>query len=183
MIYRYFVFCFVICGASVANGETSYQTQAHLSAMSGELEIDCDLDKVDLPEAGKRAGVQAVTAARHPKLLQALKEAKTESEKVDAAKKLEANYRAHYAVETEWRLKSLAELEKRLEEMRAQLKERAASEEKYVEAAMTPAKLHALGIAAEPRKLKGSSSQGGLSVPSPQFTDPAPVLPMSTSSQ
>ena len=108
MIYRYFVFCCAICGASVAfaqgfpsvgfpsgetvpsaypgsenptpskvekivfwyynhanvrvpvlvaNGETSYQTQAHQSAMSGELEIDCDLDKVDLPEAGKRAGV------------------------------------------------------------------------------------------------------------------------------
>lgn len=138
-----------------ANVEVSTQTQTHPKVVNGELELDCDLATIDLPEEGKRAGIQAVTAARHIKLLAALKEAKTDSEKEEASKKLEVNYRAHYAVETEWRMKRLAELEKRLEEMRAQVKERAGSEEKYVEAAMTLAKLHAQGIIAEPPKLNG----------------------------
>jgi hypothetical protein len=137
------------------NGGSSPQTQTHQKVVNVELELDCDLTTIDLPEEGKRAGIQAVTAARHIKLLAALKEAKTESEKEEASKKLEVNYRAHYAVETEWRTKRLAELEKRLEEMRAQVKERAGSEEKYVEAAMTLAKLHAQGIIAEPPKLNG----------------------------
>ncbi|MEQ1830802.1 MAG: hypothetical protein ABL921_32930, partial [Pirellula sp.] len=142
------------------NGISSVQPQVVQKTVTGELDLDCDLEKIDLPDEGKRAGVQAVTAARHPKLLQSLKEAKTESEKDEAGKKLEANYRAHYSVETDWRMKRLAELEKRLEEMRAQLKERAGSEEKYVEAAMTLAKLHAQGIVAEPPKLNGSNAQG-----------------------
>ena len=138
-----------------ANGEISTQTQTHQKVVSGELELDCDLATIDLPDEGKRAGIQAVTAARHIKLLAAMKDAKTDSEKEEASKKLEVNYRAHYAVETEWRMKRLAELEKRLEEMRAQVKERAGSEEKYVEAAMTLAKLHAQGIIAELPKLNG----------------------------
>jgi hypothetical protein len=117
-----------------ANGDFATRTQSHQKVVNGELELDCDLATIDLPEEGKRAGIQAVTAARHIKLLAALKEAKTDSEKEEASKKLEVNYRAHYAVETEWRMKRLAELEKRLEEMRAQVKERAGSEEKYVEA-------------------------------------------------
>ena len=137
------------------NGESTTRTRTHQTVVNGELELDCDLATLNLPEEGKRAGIQAVTAARHIKLLAALKEAKTESEKEEASKKLEVNYRAHYAVETEWRTKRLAELEKRLEEMRAQVKERAGSEEKYVEAAMTLAKLHAQGIIAEPPKLNG----------------------------
>ncbi len=116
-----------------------------------------NLDKTfeELEGDGKRAAIQAVTAHRHGKLLQALKDAKTEAEKEQAAKKLEANYRAHYASETKWRLDRLAELEKRLEEMRTQVKERAAAEEKFLEAAMTLAKLNAQGIAAEPPQLKG----------------------------
>ena len=138
-----------------ANGDFATRTQSHQKVVNGELELDCDLATIDLPEEGKRAGIQAVTAARHIKLLAALKEAKTDSEKEEASKKLEVNYRAHYAVETEWRMKRLAELEKRLEEMRAQVKERAGSEEKYVEAAMTLAKLHAQGIIAEPPNLNG----------------------------
>ena len=156
--------------------------------VNGELELDCDLATIDLPEEGKRAGIQAVTAARHIKLLAALKEAKTDSEKEEASKKLEVNYRAHYAVETEWRMKRLAELEKRLEEMRAQVKERAGSEEKYVEAAMTLAKLHSQGIIAEPPKLNGGFN-GQQPYGTPTFnTAPAygamptqsagPVLPM-----
>jgi len=140
-------------------GEISNKTKVSQGVVDGVLDLDCDLDKIDLPDEGKRAGVQAVSAARHTKLLNSLKEANTVSEKEDAAKKLEANYRAHYAVETEWRLKRLTELEKKLEEMRAQLKERTGSEDKYVEAAMTLAKLHAQGIAAEPPKLSDSNSQ------------------------
>lgn len=154
------------------NGETSIQNQMHQKLVTGELEVDCDLSKIDLPGDGTRIGVQAVTAARHNKMLQALKEAKTESEKEDAAKKLEENYRAHYAIETDWRMKRLAELEKRLEEMRSQVKERADSENKYVEAAMTLAKLHAQGIAAEPPRLMASPSPGGHatgSLPTPSY--------------
>lgn len=143
------------------NGETSIQNQTHQKLVTGELELDCDLSKIDLPGDGTRIGVQAVTAARHNKLLQALKEAKSESEKEDAAKKLEENYRAHYAIETDWRMKRLAELEKRLEEMRSQVKERADSENKYVEAAMTLAKLHAQGIAAEPPRLTMTAPAAG----------------------
>lgn len=116
-----------------------------------------NLDKMELEEDAKRAAIQAITAHRHNKLLQALKDAKSETEKEQAAKKLEENYRAHYASETKWRLDQLAELEKRLEEMRMQVKERAAAEEKFLEAAMTLAKLNAQGIAAEPPQLKGSN--------------------------
>jgi hypothetical protein len=170
------------------NGEVSTRTHTHQKVVNGELELDCDLATIDLPEEGKRAGIQAVTAARHIKLLAALKGAKTESEKEEASKKLEVNYRAHYAVETEWRMKRLAELEKRLEEMRAQVKERAGSEEKYVEAAMTLAKLHSQGIIAEPPKLNGGFN-GQQPYGTPTFsTAPAygamptqsagPVLPM-----
>ena len=59
-----------------------------------------------------------------------------------------------------WREERIAELEKRIEAMRSQVKERASSEDKYVEAAMTLAKLHAQGISAEPPKLNGSNSGG-----------------------
>ena len=118
--------------------------------MNAQLDANCDLAKIDLTGDGKRAAVQAITAARHKKLLQALKDAKSEDDKVEAAKKLEENYRAHYAIETAWREERIAELEKRIEEMRSQVKERATSEDKYVEAAMTLAKLHAQGISAEP---------------------------------
>ena len=160
-----------------ANGETSILSEPHQKVVGGELELDCDLAKIDLPDEGKRAGVQAVTAARHIKLLGALKEAKTESEKEEASKKLEDNYRAHYAVETDWRMKRLADLEKRLEEMRAQVKERAGSEDKYVEAAMTLAKLHAQGIVAEPPKLNGSNGHAYAIQPGSNSTQPYNVAP------
>lgn len=138
-----------------------------------------NLDKMELEGDGKRAAIQAITAHRHGKLLQALKDAKTEAEKEQAAKKLEDNYRAHYASETKWRLDRLAELEKRLEEMRSQVKERAAAEEKFLEAAMTLAKLNAQGIAAEPPQLKASNApynQGVYqAVDQPLFSNPAPA--------
>ena len=156
------------------NGETSTQTQMHPKQVTVELELDCDLSKIDLPGDGTRIGVQTVTAARHNKLLQALKEAKSEPDKEDAAKKLEENYRAHYAIETDYRMKRLAELEKRLEEMRSQVKERADSENKYVEAAMTLAKLHAQGIAAEPPVLTMAAPppRGYATSSWPPFSDP-----------
>jgi hypothetical protein len=156
------------------NGETPIQKQTYQRLVTSELELDCDLSKIDLPGDGTRIGVQAVTAARHNKLLQALKEAKSESEKEDASKKLEENYRAHYAIETDWRMKRLAELEKRLEEMRSQVKERADSESKYVEAAMTLAKLHAQGIAAEPPRLMASPLPGGYATSSGSYGQISP---------
>ncbi len=163
------------------NGETSVQNQTHPTLVTSELELDCDLSKIDLPGDGTRIGVQAVTAHRHNKLLQALKEAKSEPEKEDAAKKLEENYRAHYAIETDYRMKRLAELEKRLEEMRSQVKERADSENKYVEAAMTLAKLHAQGIAAEPPGLTIAAppprGYATSSLPTPPYaTGPGPMF-------
>lgn len=147
------------------DGSIETKTRMVFSEASAAIAIphDDDFDKLDktfeeLEGDGKRAAIQAVTAHRHGKLLQALKDAKTEAEKEAAAKKLEANYRAHYASETKWRLDRLAELEKRMEEMRSQVKERAAAEEKFLEAAMTLAKLNAQGIAAEPPHLKASNS-------------------------
>ena len=133
------------------NGEkSSLPTRFEYRVLTAYLDLNCDLAKIELTGDGKRAAVQAITAARHKKLLQALKDAKSEDDKVEAAKKLEENYRAHYAIETAWREERIAELEKRIEEMRSQVKERATSEDKYVEAAMTLAKLHAQGISAEP---------------------------------
>lgn len=151
-------------------------------AVNVGLEIDCDLEKLTLTGDGKRVAVQAITAARHAKLLKALKDAKSETEKEAAAKKLEENYRAHYAIETTWREERIAELEKRIEVMRAHVKERATSEDKYVEAAMTLAKLHAQGIAAEPPKLKNSNGEGEApdSIGSIAPTLPAPALPAAT---
>ncbi len=147
------------------DGTMETKTRMVYSEASAMIAIPHDedfenLDKTfeELEGDGKRAAIQAVTAHRHGKLLQALKDAKSEAEKEQAAKKLEANYRAHYASETKWRLDRLAELEKRLEEMRTQVKERAAAEEKFLEAAMTLAKLNAQGIAAEPPQLKASNS-------------------------
>lgn len=140
------------------------KTRMVYSEVSATIAIPHDDDIKNLDEIfkelegdGKRAAIQAVTAHRHGKLLKALKDAKTETEKEAAAKELEENYRAHYASETKWRLDRLAELEKRMEEMRSQVKERAAAEEKFLEAAMTLAKLNAQGIAAEPPQLKASN--------------------------
>lgn len=130
------------------------QTFSEVMTLRRAIRIDSDLDKLELEGDGKRAAVQAITAHRHDKLLLSLKEAKSEAEKVQAAKLLEENYRAHYAIETQWRNERITELEKRIAEMRKQVQQRADSEEKYIEAAMTLAKLHAEGIAAEPPQLK-----------------------------
>lgn len=147
------------------DGTVETRTRVVYSEAAATIAIPHDDDIKNLDEIfkelegdGKRAAIQAVTAHRHGKLLQALKDAKSETEKEAAAKKLEENYRAHYASETKWRLDRLAELEKRMEEMRSQVKERAAAEEKFLEAAMTLAKLNAQGIAAEPPQLKASNS-------------------------
>ena len=146
------------------DGTFETRTRMVYSEVSATIAIPHDddiknLDEIfkDLEGDGKLAAIQAVTAHRHSKLLQALKDAKTETEKETAAKKLEENYRAHYASETKWRLDRLADLEKRMEEMRTQVKDRAAAEEKFLEAAMTLAKLNAQGIAAEPPQLKASN--------------------------
>lgn len=140
-----------------------YWEATEMVAIPSDADFE-NLDKVELEGDAKRAAIQAITAHRHSKLLQALKDAKSETEKEQAAKKLEENYRAHYASETMWRLDRLAELEKRLEEMRTQVKDRAAAEEKFLEAAMTLAKLNAQGIAAEPPQLKGYDPYHGETV-------------------
>jgi hypothetical protein len=152
------------------NGAVQTHTKFIQEMANVMISLDSDLEKIDLDGDGKRAAIQAITAHRHGKLLQALKDAKSETEKEEAAKKLQENYRAHYASETKWRTDRIAELEKRMEEMRSQVKERAAAEEKFLEAAMTLAKLNAQGIAAEPPQLKASnpSYQGEFS-PQPYY--------------
>lgn len=150
----------------IARPDRTIETKTRMvySEVSATIAIPHDDDIKNLDELfkelegdGKRAAIQAVTTHRHGKLLQALKDAKTEADREQAAKKLEENYRAHYAGETKWRLDRLADLEKRMEEMRTQVKDRAAAEEKFLEAAMTLAKLNAQGIAAEPPQLKASN--------------------------
>ncbi len=108
------------------------------------------LQKTDVPADGKRLAVLTICAQRHDKLLQALIEAKSDEDKKKAAQALQENYLAHYSIESWWRREKLKDLETRLEEMRAQVKQREDAAEKYVEAAMTMANLHAQGISYAP---------------------------------
>ncbi len=108
------------------------------------------LERTDVPADGKRLAVLTICAQRHDKLLQALIEAKSDEDKKKASQALQENYLAHYSIESWWRREKLKDLETRLEEMRAQVKQREEAAEKYVEAAMTMANLHAQGISNAP---------------------------------
>ena len=138
---------------------------------SSQMDLDTNLDELDLPPDGKRAAVLAVTAARHEDLLQKLKAAEDDEEKTkEAAEALKTNYTEHYAIETWWREQRLAELEKRLKEMRDQVQQRQAAQEKYVEAAMTIAELWAQGIAIAPPKPGSAPEHGPMALPVPAAT-------------
>ena len=67
------------------------------------LPIDVNLDELELPPAGERAAVLAITAARHDDLLKRLKEATNEKDRQMASAALKDNYLRHYAIETWWR--------------------------------------------------------------------------------
>lgn len=104
------------------NGKAIQMTRYVREVQSIEINVDANLDELDLPADGKRSAVLAVTAARHEGLLQKLKEAQDDEEKKnEAADELKTNYTEHYAIETWWREQRLAELEKRLKEMRDQV--------------------------------------------------------------
>jgi hypothetical protein len=64
-----------------------------------EIDLDANLEELDLPPDGKRAAVLAVTAARHQGLLNELKAAEGDEEKMkEASEALKANYTKHYAM-------------------------------------------------------------------------------------
>ena len=153
------------------NGKIIQVTRYVREAQSAQIPIDANLDELDLPPDGKRAAVLAVTAARHEDLLQKLKAAEDDEEKTkEAAEALKTNYTEHYAIETWWREQRLAELEERLKEMRDQVEQRQAAQEKYVEAAMTIAELWAQGIAIAPPKPGSAPEHGPRALPAPAAT-------------
>jgi len=156
------------------NGEAIQMTRYVREVQSIEINVDANLDELDLPADGKRSAVLAVTAARHEGLLQKLKEAQGDEEKMkEAADALKTNYTEHYAIETWWREQRLAELEKRLKEMRDQVQQRQDAQEKYVDAAMTIAELWAQGIAIAPPKPGSAPGHGPVALPD----HPATVAP------
>lgn len=158
------------------HGDKVVQVTRHVREVrTDRIAVDVNLDELDLPPDGKRAAVLAITAARHEGLLTQLKEAEGDEKKKEAAEALQANYTEHYAIETWWREQRLAELEERLEELRAQVKQRQDSEEKYVTAAMTIAELWADGIAIAPPK-PGSAPEYSGSV-APIYPGPVPTMP------
>lgn len=114
------------------------------------LSLDADLASIDLPPDGKRMAVLTITARRHQGLVKALKDAKTDEEKTEAEAALRENYQEHYAVETWWRQQRLTALEEQLAKLKAQVQTRTEAEEKYVDAAMTIAKLHVDGVSITP---------------------------------
>jgi hypothetical protein len=132
------------------DGKVSQITRYVVQTRAARFDIEADLKKLDIPPEGKRAAVLAVTAARHPGLLEKLKAAKTPEEKESCSKALKENYTEHYAIETWWREEKLAQLEARLSVLREQVSQRQDSEEKYVAAAMTIAELWADGIGITP---------------------------------
>jgi hypothetical protein len=136
----------------IENGKPTQVTRYVREERVAKIDVNANLDELDLPVDGKRAAVLAITAARHEGLLQKLKGAEGDEEKTAAAEALKANYTEHYAIETWWREQRLADLEKRLEELRAQVKQRQEAQEKYIDAAMTIAELWADGIAIAPPK-------------------------------
>ncbi len=153
------------------NGKIIQVTRYVRETLATQIALDANLDELDLPADGKRAAVLAVTAARHEGLLQNLKAAEGNEEKMkEAADKLKTNYTEHYAIETWWREQRLAELEKRLKEMRDQVQQRQAAQEKYVEAAMTIAELWAQGIAIAPPKPGSAPEHGPMALPVPAAT-------------
>ncbi len=161
-----------------ADGRTVRATRFVTETRTARLDVNEDLAKIDLPPAGKRAAVLAVTAARHPRLLANLKNAKTSEEKAKHSLALKENYVEHYAVETWWREQKLAELESRLKELRAQVTQRQEAEEKYVAAAMTIAELWADGIGITPPtpgRLPGGTATDSL--PGPQSRPSFQPLP------
>ena len=117
------------------------------------FDIDQDLSKLKLDPTAERAVVTAITVARHQGLVAKLKSAESEDERKSALDALRENYVSHYSIETKYRESKLAELEKKLKKLRDELKQRSDSQEKYVEAAMTIAELHAAGIAIQPPSL------------------------------
>jgi len=133
-----------------ADGRVVQTKRITREARTVQINIDDDLKKHDLPPDGKRAAVLAITAARHTRLLDDLKAAKTPEEKKLCSEALKENYTEHYAIETWWREQKLANVEARLAELRAQVTQRQESEERYVAAAMTIAELWADGIGITP---------------------------------
>lgn len=153
------------------NGKIIQVTRYVRETLATQIALDANLDELDLPAGGKRAAVLAVTAARHEGLLQNLKAVEGDEEKTkEAADALKTNYTEHYAIETWWREQRLAELEERLKEMRDQVQQRQAAQEKYIEAAMTIAELWAQGIAIAPPKPGSAPEHGPMAPPVPAAT-------------
>lgn len=164
--------------------------QAHfMNPKTVTLSLDTDIASIDLPPDGKRMAVLTITARRHQGLVIALKDAKTDEEKTRAETALRENYQEHYAVETWWRQQRLAELEEQLVELKAQVQTRTEAEEKYVDAAMTIAKLHVDGVSITPPvpAAPGANAMTSLSStreigllpsyarrPMPSYADPGP---------
>jgi hypothetical protein len=144
------------------NRETKTIVRYVAKTETAHVALNGDLDALDLPPDGKRAAVLAITAARHDGLLEKLKGAEGDEEKETAFELLTDNYVRHYAIETWWREQKLADLEKKLKELRDQVKQRNDSQEKSVTAAMTIAQLWADGIGIAPPKPTIASTSGSL---------------------
>ncbi len=108
-----------------------------------------DVLDADLGVDGTRSAVLQLTAARHPILLEKLKAA-DESKKELILTALRKNYEAHYAIETWWRNKKLAALEEQMAALRMGIDQRNDNQAKYVDAAVTIARLHSDGVSAAP---------------------------------